>query len=169
MGEENKEEKLNRNDIGISGEFYMAYILSKHGFQVNLTLGRTAGFDLFAQNKSGVNMTISVKTTYKRVNKFILLDKKVETLINNHLYYAFVRLNGLEGVPDFWIVPSTIVAPVVKKSHEIWMTKTTKSGLPHKENPLRNFYLIPRYNFPDDWAEQLEGFKDNIKSLEELN
>ncbi|KKM91870.1 hypothetical protein LCGC14_1224120 [marine sediment metagenome] len=48
--EENKKmkkinEKPDRNTIGIAGEFYIAYILSKYGFQVNLSLGRTAGFD----------------------------------------------------------------------------------------------------------------------------
>ncbi|KKM91869.1 hypothetical protein LCGC14_1224110 [marine sediment metagenome] len=93
------------------------------------------------------------------------MGKKVDSLVNDQLYYAFVRLNMPNDTPEFWIVPSTIVAPIVKKSHEIWMTRTAKNGTPHKENPLRNFYLIPRYNFPDDWEEQLEHFKGNIKSL----
>lgn len=65
-GEIKKMSKLNisKNDIGISGEFYIAHVLAKHNFKVNVSLGRTEGFDLFVQNPNGVNVTISVKTTY---------------------------------------------------------------------------------------------------------
>lgn len=164
----NENPKLNRNDIGISGEFYMAYILSKHKFQVNLSLGRTAGFDLFVSSPSGVNMTISVKTTFSKKSKSFMMTKKTETLIGDYLYCAFVRLNDLDGVPDFWIVPSAIVAPIMEKSHLIWMERTAKNGKPHKESRLRKFYLVPKYDFIEDWEEQLEYFKGNIKSLEEL-
>jgi len=48
------------------------------------------------------------------------------------------------------------------------MKTPAKKGSPHKENPLRNFYLVARYNFPDDWEEQLEYFKGNIRILEEF-
>ncbi len=56
--------KISKNNIGVAGEFYMAHILAKHNFKVNMSLGRTAGFDLFVQNPQGKNLTISVKTTY---------------------------------------------------------------------------------------------------------
>ena len=160
--------KVSSNNIGISGEFFIAHVLAKHNFKVNVSLGRTEGFDLFVQNPSGVNITISVKTTYLKINKFLLMNKKADTLIDDYLFYAFVRLNMPDDEPEFWIVPSKVVAPVIKKAHEVWMEGTAKDGTPHQENPLRNFYLISRYNFPNDWAEQLESFKSNIKSLEEL-
>ena len=160
--------KVSRNDISIAGEFYIAHVLTKHGFKVSPTLGRTEVFDLFAQNPTGTNINISVKTTYLKVNKFILMNKKAEKLINDYLFYAFVRLNMPDGIPEFWIVPSKVVAPVLEKEHIIWMKETAKNGTPHQENPLRNFYLEAHYNFPDDWEEQLESFKSNVKSLEEL-
>ena len=159
---------ISKNSIGIAGEFYIAHILAKHGFEVNLSLGRTKGFDLFVQNLIGVNMTISVKTTYSNKAKFILVNKKAETLIDDYLYYAFVRLNMPDGIPEFWIVPSKVVATVIKEEHIIWMKTPAKNGSAHKENPMRNFYLTSRYNFPEDWEEQLEHFKSNIESLKEL-
>jgi len=144
----------------------MAHVLAKYGFKVSMTLGRMEVFDLFVQNPQGKNLTISVKTTYSNESKFLLMNEKHETLIDESLFYAFVRLNMPDGVPEFWIVPSTIVAPIIKREHEIHMTKTFKNGKPHKESPMRNFYLQGQANYPDDWEEQLKGFKSNVKSLE---
>ena len=156
---------ISKNDVGIAGEFYIAHVLAKHGFKVNVSLGRTEGFDLFVQNPQGKNLTVSVKSTYLKVNKFLWINKKAETLINESLFYAFVRLNAPDGVPEFWIVPSTIVAPVIKDSYEIYLKTPKRDGSAHKDISQREFYLIQRPNFPDDWEEQLEGFKGNIESL----
>jgi len=57
----------------------------------------------------------------------------------------------LDGIPEFWIVPSNIVSKVIKESHLIWMKGTAKNGTPHKENPLRKFYIIPKYDFLDNF------------------
>lgn len=160
--------EISSNNIGISGEFYIAHILAKKGFKVNVSLGRTEGFDLFVQNPLGTNITISVKSTLSSKKKNILMNEKAETFIGEYLYYAFVRLNAPDGVPDFWIVPSKVVAEVIKESHLIWLKETTKNGEPHKDNPNRGFSLIQRHGFPNDWEKQLESFKSNMKSLEDL-
>ena len=66
---------ISKNDVGIAGEFYIAHVLAKHGFKVNVSLGRTEGFDLFVQNPQGKNLTVSVKSTYLKVNKFLWINK----------------------------------------------------------------------------------------------
>ena len=158
--------KISKNNIGVAGEFYMAHVLAKHNFKVNVSLGRTEGFDLFIQNPQGENLTVSVKTTYSNESKFLLMNEKHETLIDESLFYAFVRLNMPDGVPEFWIIPSTIVAPVIKKAYKIWLETPARNGSAHNKTSMRDLYLGVRYNFPDDWAEQLKGFKSNVKSLE---
>ncbi len=85
--------KISSNNVGISGEFYIAHILAKHNFKVNVSLGRTEGFDLFVQNPNGINITVSVKTTYSSESKEIIMNKKAETIKDESLFYAFVRLN----------------------------------------------------------------------------
>jgi len=162
------EKKISSNNIGISGEFYIAHILAKNNFKVNVSLGRTEGFDLFVQNPHGMNLVVSVKTTYSDKSKFILMNEKADTLSDESLFYAFVRLNAPDGVPEFWIVPSMVVAPVIKESYKIWLETPARNSSAHNETSMRGFYLIQRDNFPDDWKEQLESFKSNIKSLEEL-
>ncbi len=163
-----KEIKISNNDIGIAGEFYIAYMLAKHGFKVNVSLGRTEGFDLFVKNPSGTNLNMSVKTTYSSKSKRIMMNEKAETLIDDYLYYAFVRLNMLDGVPEFWIIPSKVVAKVIKISHEIWWNTRKRNGIPYQDTKSRRLELRGNIRFPEDWEKQLEHFKSNIKSLEEL-
>ena len=156
---------ISNNDIGISGEFYMAYILAKNGFKVNVSLGRTEGFDLFIQNPKGKNLVVSVKTTYLDINKFLLMNEKAEILIDKNLFYAFVRLNMPDGEPEFWIVPSGVVASVIKESHKIYLETPKRDGTEHKDTKIREFHLTSRDNFPNDWEKQLEGFKSNLEFL----
>ena len=156
---------ISKNDIGIAGEFYMAHILAKHGFKVNVSLGRTKGFDLFVQNPLGKNLTVSVKTTYSINSIEVIMDKKAETLKDENLFYAFVRLNMPDGEPEFWIVPSGVVASAMVDSDKVWMDKPKKDGSEHKISTMRLFALWIHRLYPDDWEKQLEGFKSNIELL----
>ena len=162
------EEHISKNDVGIAGEFYIAHILAKNGFKVNVSLGRTEGFDLFVQNPNGINITVSVKTRYPSKAKDILLSKKAETLIDENLFYAFVRLNMPDGVPEFWIIPSNFVASIVKKAYKSWKETPGRDGKSHKDTNMRTFELRAGQFYPDNWEKQLEQFKSNIESLKLL-
>ena len=159
------ENKISKNDTCNSGEYYIAHILAKHGFKVSMTLGRMEGFDLFIQNPQGKNLTISVKTRYSSKAKDIVMNKKAETMIDESLFYAFVRLNMPDGVPEFWIIPSTIVASVIKKAYKIWKDMPGRDGKPHGDTNMRTLELRAHPLYPKDWEEQLKGFKSNVKSL----
>ena len=162
-----RKQKATSNNIGIAGEFYIAHILAKNNFKVNVSLGRTEGFDLFVQNPFGTNMVVSVKTTYSSKSKEIIMDKKAETLTDESLFYAFVRLNMPEGEPEYWIVPSFTVAKAMVDSDKVWMDKPKRDGSKHKETKMRLFGLGTHSLYPDDWQEQLDFFKSNIRLLEE--
>lgn len=161
--------KVSTNNVGIAGEHFIAYMLAKHDFKVGMTSGRTEGFDLFVQNPNGKNLVVSVKTTYSSKSKEIIMNKKAETLIDKNLFYAFVRLNMPEGEPEFWIVPSKIVADAMVNSDKVWMDKPKRDGSAHKEHPMRLFGLGTHRLYPDDWEEQLKYFKGNIRMLEEFH
>jgi len=156
---------ISKNDTSISGEYYMAHILAKYGFKVSMTLGRMEGFDLFVQNPSGKLLTVSVKTRYSNKAIDIPMNKKAETLTDKSLFYAFVRLNMPDGVPEFWIVPSNVVAKVIKTSYKIWKDIPRKDGKPHGDTDIRTIELRASPLFPKNWVEQLELFKGNIESL----
>jgi hypothetical protein len=50
-----------------------------------------------------------------------------------------VNLKDEVSRPDYYIVPSKVVAEYVKKGHAKWLGIPGKKGPPHKDNPVRKF------------------------------
>jgi hypothetical protein len=101
--------KVSKQNIGNAGEFFIAYLLSAHDCTVTVTLGRTEGFDLLVVNPKNITKKISVKTTFYK-EKSLIMSKKVESIRESDFFYALVKFNDFNKVPDYWIVPSEIVA-----------------------------------------------------------
>ncbi len=127
--------KPNKNNIGNTGEYYLASKLSALDCIVTVTLGRAEAFDLLVvtKNGKGKHLRISVKTSWSIKSKSFILNEKAEQVSAPDLYYAFVKLHENKVIPEVWIVPSAYVAKVLTQSHKNYLN----SG--HKQNPLRGF------------------------------
>ena len=49
---------------GLAGEYYVAFILSRMGYDIGITIGRAKVFDMVALGLSGRSIHIQVKSTY---------------------------------------------------------------------------------------------------------
>ena len=49
---------------GLAGEYYVAFILSRLGYDIGITIGRAKIFDMVALGTSGREVNIQVKATY---------------------------------------------------------------------------------------------------------
>lgn len=67
------------------------------------------------------------------------MNQKAENYFEENLFYIFVNLKGTNERPDFYIVPSEVVAKYIKKSHQEWLKTPGKKGKPHKGTPMRMF------------------------------
>ena len=67
------------------------------------------------------------------------LIEKAEELSEDNFIYVFTILKELEQLPDYYIVPSQIVAKYVKKEHQDWLNTPVKKGQAHRENDMRMF------------------------------
>lgn len=124
---------------GVAGEHFVAAELSRRGYIASLTSKNTKGIDLLASNEvASKTVGIQVKTN-QGSRKAWLLNEKCEDFYSDTLHYVFVNLNGLSA-PDFYIVPSTIVAEHIKKSHQVWLNTPGRSGEPHKDTSMRMFH-----------------------------
>ncbi|MCX7749210.1 MAG: aspartate ammonia-lyase [Clostridia bacterium] len=124
---------------GVSGEHFVAAELSRRGYIASLTSKNTKGIDLLASNEdASKTIGIQVKTN-QGSRKAWLLNEKCEEFYSDTLHYVFVNLNGT-GTPDYYIVPSTIVAEYIKKAHQNWLDTPGKSGKPHKDTAMRMFH-----------------------------
>lgn len=124
---------------GVSGEYFVAAELSRRGCIASITLRNTRGIDVLCSNEdASKQVSIQVKTT-KESNRAWLLDKKAEAFISSSHFYVFVMLNKKNVKPDFFIVPSKIVAKFVKESHRKWLKGKSKTGKTRKDSSMRKF------------------------------
>jgi len=135
----NKKLKLDSILTGVAGEYFVAAELAKRGYIASINLKNTRGIDILASNKdASKSIGIQVKTTRYNVY-YWMLNEKAEDYYANNLFYVFVNLKGQSQRPDFFIVPSKVVARYIKRSHKKWLKKPSKSGKKHKDTPLRKF------------------------------
>ena len=130
--------KLAKHMSGIAGEYLVAAELTRRGHIASLTLRNTQDIDILASNADGTRqVAIQVKCDQTRGSTWIL-SAKAERLTAPTLYYVFVRLHD-GGTPEFFVVPSAVVADYAATSHRQWLAKPDRNGQPHKDNPIREF------------------------------
>lgn len=124
---------------GTAGEYFVAGQLSRLGHIASINLKNTKGVDILAMNtKATRSVMIQVKANQGSERKW-LMSKKAETMINDSLFYVFVNLNGVDGLPDFYVVPSAAVAQYGKETHQRWLDTKGKKGQDHNDNKMRVF------------------------------
>ena len=105
--------KIQKQNIGNAGEYYIASRLSAENFIATITLGRAERYDILAVNQNGKTIKLSVKARLLEDIDRFLLSKKDENNWADDFYYAFIRLNEFKSMPDFWIVPSKLVSKII--------------------------------------------------------
>lgn len=131
--------KLSAVLCGVAGEYYVAAELSAQGYTASITLRNTRGIDIVCSNvDASKSIAIQVKTRRQRA-RIWMLNQKAEDYYADNLFYVFVTLNDFLAPPEYFIVPSKVVAKYTKTTHKNWLNTPGKSGLIHKDNPVRNF------------------------------
>jgi len=136
-----KEGKPDLQNIGNAGEYFMASVLSGRGFTTTITLGRAESYDIIAISPKGKTVKIQVKTAWAKTNTW-RLGEKCQDVAADDFFYAFVSLNEMKESPEYWIVPSRIIAPYIKERHKIWLNTPGKKGQDHNDNPGRTFTIV---------------------------
>ena len=160
-----KNNKVNFQNVGNAGEYYIAAILSANGFTTNLTLGRAEKYDLFAvNNKNNKFVKIQVKTLSGEGCQWRMSPKDGK-IKDGNLFYVFVRLNNLKKEPEYWVFSSKIVADYITKNHKKWLKKPGLRKRKHKDGPWRSFRIKSDKYTPKDWTEKCKPHYKDIHSL----
>jgi hypothetical protein len=73
------------------------------------------------------------------------MKAKHESIASETLFYAFVDFGpSLTSAPMCFIVPSAIVAEVIRQSHQLWLSTPGQRGQQRKDGELRRF--LPDYD-----------------------
>jgi hypothetical protein len=138
-----KSKKLKSDSIltGVAGEYFVAAELSKRGYIASITLRNTRGIDILVSNRNAnKSVGIQVKSTKYSNTRSWMLNEKAEDYYADNLFYVFVNLKEKDQRPDFFVVPSGIVARYIKRSHKNWIKKPNRKGGKHKDTSLRRFF-----------------------------
>ena len=163
--------------IGAAGEHYILSRLLRLGWVAALAPAGVPNTDIICTDIEG-NRQFAIQVKTRRdigSDKGWHMRKKHEEISSSTLFYCFVDMGeGSASQPVTYIIPSTVVATVLKKSHQLWLDTPGKDGKPHNDTEMRR--LLPDYNFrrqeqPKDddifsagWMEQYKENWDVLKA-----
>lgn len=124
---------------GVAGEYFVAAELSRKGFLASITLRNTKGVDILCSN-AGATKTVAIQVkTNRRSNREWMLNQKAESFYSDNHFYVFVNLHDNKQQPDYFIVPSEVVATYAKETHAAWLIAPGKGGRVHIDSTMRKF------------------------------
>ncbi len=136
--------------VGISGVYLVAAELSRRGFIASLTFRNTKGIDILASSQDASRQVgIQVKASQRRTTEWILSAKDEGTAADK-LFYVFVNLGGGDGRPEFYVVPSKVVADKIRRRHREWLAKRGRHGQKHRDTSMRMF-ADPERRYLNKW------------------
>ena len=160
-----KSERVNSAILGAAGEHYVMCQLLRRERIAALAPAGVPNCDLVVTDKIGDKLcAIQVK-----VRRDIGADggwhmgEKHESIVSSNLFYCFVDFGKTpDDQPKCWIVPSELVAKVLKVAHQKWLAAPGKRGQAHKDNNMRRFR--PDYGNLELGVEFPNGWLDSYRS-----
>lgn len=170
--------KVPKSLVGACGVFHAAAELSRRGWIAMPTIRNTEGIDIVAV-RSGKTANIQVKTNSYGKARFPMRTKN-ETLVAPNIFYILVTLKDEGKRPDFYVVPSKIVAEYIKQAHQIFVNLPPKVKLErHKGKSIKEIrkkstmrlFPVTRNDVLGKMPEKLrsikiEDYKDKWEILE---
>lgn len=123
---------------GLAGEYYVAFILTRLGYNVGITIGRAKIFDMMASGLSGRNINIQVKSTYQGYDW--LVANKFEHGTNSVV--ALVRLGkDTTKQPELYFLPGARANDLITHKYEKHSPRISRADV-LKEFQDHDFRLI---------------------------
>ncbi len=150
---------LQRSLVGPAGEHYVLYKLHRQGMMAALAPRNAPTVDVLVLHEDEtISACVQVKTRTSGADKGWHMHEKHERINGPHLFYAFVDMEPAE--PAVFIIPSAVVANVVRRTHAKWLSTPGKNGQPHNPSKMRRIapkYQCPLTDLPEDWMEKYRG------------
>lgn len=125
---------------GLAGEYYVAFILSRLGYDIGITIGRAKIFDMTALSPSGKVINIQVKSTYHYYDWLVAhgFNSSPNSVV------ALVRL-GKDATqkPELYFVPGAKANELITHKYKSHSPRISRADV-QKESQDHNFGLIER-------------------------
>ena len=133
-------DKPDSQQRGLAGEYYVAFTLSRLGYDIGITIGRAKIFDMMAPGTSGRAINIQVKSTYHGYDW--LVANKFDPSTNSVV--ALVRL-GKDATqkPELYFLPGARANELITHKYKKHSPRISRADV-QKEFQDHNFGLIER-------------------------
>ena len=144
----------------------MSRLLAR-GFIAALAPQGVPNMDIVVTTVDGKTLcSIQVKTRWhKGADGGWHMGKKHEEIVERNVFYCFVDLGkSASDASKVYVLPSYIVARVIKGSHAHWLARPGKNGAVHNDSNMRRF--LPDYSkdfgkVTEFGANWLEPYSEN--------
>jgi hypothetical protein len=144
--------------VGPAGEHFVLFQLYRRGMLAAAAPPGTPIVDLLVLSPDGetIAATLQVKTRSRPTRRRAwMMNHKHEQLIDERMFYAFVDL--AQEAPVTWIIPSAVVAEVVRESHAASLATPGRGGRAQQDSAIRTVrtdYPYPPAGYPAGWMNQ---------------
>lgn len=132
--------------IGSAGAHFVLCQLLRHGWVAALAPEGVPNTDIIVTDIEG-NRQCAIQVKTRRdigSDKGWHMSKKHESIVSPTLFYCFVDMGKSESdSPVTFVIPSTVVAAVLREAHQLWLDTPGKNGRAHNDNDMRR--LLPDY------------------------
>jgi len=133
--------------LGAAGEHYVLCQLLRRNFIAALAPQGVPHADIIVTDDLGAKLcAIQVKTRRDiGSDGGWHMSRKHEDPLSENLFYCFVDFGKeLNAIPSCYILPSVVVAKVLRESHLAWLASPGKGGKAHNDTDMRRF--MPDYH-----------------------
>jgi hypothetical protein len=134
---------------GNASQFLVAGELCRRGYLAVVTMGNSPNTDVLVSNKDGDKFVHIQVKTFRPGDKTCSLGMRSENSHGENFFWVLCELPEPDkiGVPQFYVIPSEILAKNVNESSKIWFDTPGKKGQVHNpENKFRALALPPKKN-----------------------
>jgi len=155
--------------LGVAGEHYVMSQLLREDFIAALAPVGVPIADILITDKEGRGVcAVQVKTRSESGVMDWPMSAKHEDIHSDSLFYVFLSFPiDRRLLPDLYVLPSRIVAYVLRQSHQNWLSDLGGKGRTRTDGPMRRFKADYSSNgmaeeYGPDW---LESYRDNWSQL----
>ena len=150
--------------LGAAGEYFVMSELLRRGYIAALAPAGVPNADIVVTDIEGARLcSIQVKTRRDiGADGGWHMKAKHEYIASDRLFYCFVDFGkSFADAPKVFVIPSVLVAKVLKESHHKWLSTPGAKGQARKDSVMRR--LLPDYErifgsqgnpYPTGWLNE---------------
>ena len=161
-------EKSDKQLIGAAGEHLVLSRLLSRGLLASQAPRGTRDVDILVNPLDGgrpLHIQVKTRSGTGTERKRWAMTKKNEGISSPDIFYCFVDLEDVDN-PDVYVIPSKVVAQVIKVGHAKWLRQPGARGQKHNDSDMRSLSNIPR----TETRYAFEGWMDKyLEAWEQLD